>query len=299
MFHARAKSIANGSSRTSRWDKLKEEWLQNGGNKPDNDYKKLWPLSARDLFVTLNIAWKATNDRRFLLAMLALFDHGIIDENGRFAKGWKTAKQLVLKAEINRCLRNMIDDLVESGWSLHRSCAEAAAIIPIRANSFEAAVKKLELFYSRHKDDRREQGRRISYYLSRLDGDVLDAFERSLKDCGHRIDLGVLEEAARDGDISAKAVRIVSLESMHPPQNSNAKCRDFGDSGSRITQDGSGRQWRSAGKERERLTLFLCASGALGEATPHRQLGSSAYSRSTRSRSSAAHVARSYTTTSN
>jgi hypothetical protein len=199
----RAKSAPNGSmSRTSRWDKLKQEWLQNGGNRPDDDKKPAWPVSAPDLLVTINIAWHLTNDRRFLLAMQALVEHDIVDESGRFAKGWRTAKQLVLKAQYNRYLRNMIDELVESGWSLHRTCAETAAKIPVRANSFEAAVKKLELFHSRHKDDRREQLRRISYHLSKLDVAVFDAFGRTIKDRGDRIDLDVFEEAARDGDVS-------------------------------------------------------------------------------------------------
>jgi hypothetical protein len=134
--------------RRRRWDELQSIWLENNGNKPDEAPKRFFPFAARDFWVTLNFLYRATNDTRFLLALAALCDHDIINfDKGQFRKNWKSPRVAEARAEVDQHLFEGISDLVQRGASLHRTCAEFAALLPIKANSFDAAVKKLENFY--------------------------------------------------------------------------------------------------------------------------------------------------------
>jgi hypothetical protein len=150
----RAKMAARESEkhqppRLRRWDELQIIWLKNGGNRPEEPRVKIFPFSARDFWVTLKVLYGATKDYRFLLPLVALYDHHVIDfDKGQFRKHWKSPQEVEAQAELDRVLFEGISDLVQAGWSLHRTCAEFAALCPIKANSFDAAVKKLENFYA-------------------------------------------------------------------------------------------------------------------------------------------------------
>jgi hypothetical protein len=139
----------NHRSRGRRWDELQSLWLENGGNKRERKREKLFPFSARDLWVTLKTLYGVTKDDRFFLPLVALYDHHIVDfDKGQFRKNWKSPQEFKATAGLEHVLFEGISDLVQAGWSLHRTCAEFAAQCPIQANSFEAAVKKLENLYA-------------------------------------------------------------------------------------------------------------------------------------------------------
>jgi hypothetical protein len=146
---ARGREMRQLPRRQRRWDELQSIWLKNGGNRPDECLPKRFPFSARDLWITLKFLHKVTNDRRFLLPLIALHDHDVIAfDKGQFRKNWKPRQVLEASAALDRALFEGVSDLVRAGWSLHRTCAEFAAMCPIKANSFDAAVKKLEIFYA-------------------------------------------------------------------------------------------------------------------------------------------------------
>jgi hypothetical protein len=135
--------------RPRRWDELQSIWLKNGGNRPGKRRTRLFPFSARDFWVTLEVLYSATNDRRFLMPLVALHDHRVVDfDKGQFRKNWQSPKEFEATTELEGVLFVGISDLVQAGWSLHRTCAEFAAMCPVHANSFDAAVKKLENFYA-------------------------------------------------------------------------------------------------------------------------------------------------------
>ena len=85
----------------------------------------------------------------FRMQYTALFDHGIIDEKFSFTR-WQSPEHKKRDAKIRAMIVKIIADLVSSGKSVHRACAECAAIVGHQAASFDAAVKDLERLYAKH-----------------------------------------------------------------------------------------------------------------------------------------------------
>ena len=89
-----------------------------------------------------------TKDPRFRDAIYALFDQGIIDEKFSFTR-WQSPEHKKRDENMRAITVKIISDLVSSGKSVHRACAECAAIVGHQAASFNAAVKDLEKLYAK------------------------------------------------------------------------------------------------------------------------------------------------------
>ena len=106
-------------------------------------------LRGRDVVRLVGYAFVQTKDPRFQDAIYALFDHGIIDEKFSFTR-WQSPEHKKRDAKIRAMIVKIIADLVSSGKSVHRACAECAVIVGHEAASFDAAVKDLERLYAKH-----------------------------------------------------------------------------------------------------------------------------------------------------
>jgi hypothetical protein len=134
------------------WDGLQRLWLENGGNRPDDPAHLIYPCSARDLVVMLKVFGELFEDERFFAVLDAMGDHGVIDfDKGQFRRNFKSPTQREAEANLDQVHYDAVTNMVRLGWSVRHTCAEFAARVPIRANSFDAAVKKVELRYHRVK----------------------------------------------------------------------------------------------------------------------------------------------------
>ena len=106
-------------------------------------------LRGRDVVTLFGHAFVQTKDPRFQDAIYALFDHGIIDEKFSFTR-WQSPEHKKRDANMRAIIVKIISDLVNSGKSVHRACAECAAIVGHEATSFDAAVKDLKKLYAKH-----------------------------------------------------------------------------------------------------------------------------------------------------
>jgi hypothetical protein len=85
-----------------------------------------------------------TDDQRFYDAFMALVDHRMIDAKFNFTR-WQLPWITESEADRNRIVLAQIHDLKELGRSTRRACMETAAYFGVRANSFDAAIKQLQL----------------------------------------------------------------------------------------------------------------------------------------------------------
>jgi hypothetical protein len=106
-------------------------------------------LRGRDVVTLFGRAFVQTKDLRFRDAIYALFDHGIINEKFRFTR-WQSPEHKKRNENMSAIMVKIIAELVSSGKSVHRACAECAAIVGHQAASFDAAVKDLERLYAKH-----------------------------------------------------------------------------------------------------------------------------------------------------
>jgi hypothetical protein len=104
-------------------------------------------LRGRDFVDELLRFAAITEDPRFSNAVFALAEHGIIDEKTNFTR-WQDPSIAKIEAYWNAGLLKNIRDLKNAGISTRRACMETAATYGLRANSFYAAIKQLQLLYS-------------------------------------------------------------------------------------------------------------------------------------------------------
>ena len=103
-------------------------------------------LRGRDFVDELLRFAVITEDPRFSDAVFALAEHGIIDEKKNFTR-WEDPFITEIEARKNAALLKSIRDLKNAGISTRRACMETAATWGLRANSFDAAIKRLQLLY--------------------------------------------------------------------------------------------------------------------------------------------------------
>ena len=111
------------------------------------DWERPLMLRGPDFVGELERLASATGDPRFVNAIRALIEHGIIDKNYNF-KRWQLPFAAKHEANQNRRMVNQIHEWVKEGMSIRRACAQTAAINGLRAASFAAAIKRLQLLYS-------------------------------------------------------------------------------------------------------------------------------------------------------
>jgi hypothetical protein len=148
---------------------LKDLWRANGG--AVKEVRCGGPLHAshgtfRQLLSSLLALFRLTQDDRFELAAKlvceAVIDHGLVGDDLRY-KNWKYPAQLELQRAVDILACRLIAylsvaaDLPHSSArrSVHRACQEVAAVQGVQANSFAAAVKKLDNLYRRWLEDGR------------------------------------------------------------------------------------------------------------------------------------------------
>jgi hypothetical protein len=103
-------------------------------------------LRGRDFTHELHRLFVVTGDRRFKDAAHALIEHGIVDEKLKFTR-WRLPRIAEHEAKINSKMVEGVRSLIKLGKSPRRACAEMAAISGLQANSFEAAIKHLQLLH--------------------------------------------------------------------------------------------------------------------------------------------------------
>jgi len=90
----------------------------------------------------------ANCDLRFLDAIVALDEYGIVDDSFDFIPGWVPKDLAELEKKRDQAIIDTIDHLVSRGKPVRRAVAMLAARIGEQATSFEAARKRLETLYA-------------------------------------------------------------------------------------------------------------------------------------------------------
>jgi hypothetical protein len=129
---------------------LAKLWEKNVRKKEPNTEKGDRPKALRgtDFYKELLRCYALTGDKRFLDAADALLEHGILDAFLNFSR-WEHPLLKRLKRNVALKRLNWINEKVVAGVPLSRACAEVAATVGHRANSFSAATKDLENLYRR------------------------------------------------------------------------------------------------------------------------------------------------------
>jgi hypothetical protein len=110
--------------------------------------KRRGSLRGRDFVDELTRLRKLTLDKRFSDCIVALREHGIVDTHGNFTR-WRMPALVEADRCIDLLLLLIVRTRMTAGKSLRRACAETAATEGLPAASFEAAIKRLQMLYSK------------------------------------------------------------------------------------------------------------------------------------------------------
>jgi hypothetical protein len=130
-------------------DTLEKLWEENRKKRSITEApRRRDSLRGRDFVDELVRLRKMTLDKRFSECVDALHEHGIIDAHRNFTR-WRMP--VVVEAEKCRDLLLLLIVRLKmtEGKSLRRACAETAAVDGLPAASFEAAIKHLQLLYTK------------------------------------------------------------------------------------------------------------------------------------------------------
>jgi hypothetical protein len=128
------------------WEETKEKSNPDIPTQFSNLIERPRTLRGRDFYNELLRLSVLTGDERFSDAVMPLIEHGIIKKKN-FTR-WRDPTITELEAHKNRNSLRNIRKLIKDGWSIRRACAATAALYGVRANSFAAAIKQLELLYA-------------------------------------------------------------------------------------------------------------------------------------------------------
>jgi hypothetical protein len=142
---------------------LEELWETNRRKKPTVvGPERARSLRGPDFVGELHRLWVVTKDERFKDAMRALAQYDIIDQDGNFLR-WMPPSLAKLQGELEETYVEAVHTLMIKGHSRRRACAEMAARSGLKAASFKAAIKHLDVLYSAYLKasvSRCERGRR-------------------------------------------------------------------------------------------------------------------------------------------
>lgn len=134
------------------WANLEQLWLSRGGNhySAEMDTSFEWPkgLRGKDLCEALYaLHLHYDQDPRFIDALVAMQEYGIVDKHLRFDKTWKPPLDIKMDVAIFKG----VEAMKKEGWKVRRACAEfaARATPPIYGNSFEAVVNRLRAIHAK------------------------------------------------------------------------------------------------------------------------------------------------------
>lgn len=129
------------------FEDLRGVWQSKKGRPHGSEIKRPKSIRGRDFVNELLRLSVLTKDRRFDAALKALLEHGIIDARMNFAR-WTPPELAKMDKEEERIMLIAIRFLMDHGMSQRRACATIAANAGLMANSFDAAVRRLELISS-------------------------------------------------------------------------------------------------------------------------------------------------------
>ncbi|MFW6028187.1 MAG: hypothetical protein ACOC9Q_01525 [bacterium] len=132
----------------SYFQELEEVWWRRRRSRYGRRKQRPSGLRGPDFVGELLRLAVATQDKRFDDAAKALLDHGIIDKDLNFAR-WQRPSIQEADGILDLAYTNVISTKITFGASIWHACAETAAEFGTEGASFETAVKRLQLLYSR------------------------------------------------------------------------------------------------------------------------------------------------------